>query len=112
MDKDLVYKLLKQVPRGKVTTYKALASAVGHPRAARAIGAFMRSNPYAPWVPCHRVVGSDGTLTGYSGAGGISTKAKILAKEGVAVKNNRIVDLGRHYFRSFSLGKARKEILP
>ncbi|MEM3470038.1 MAG: MGMT family protein, partial [Thermoproteota archaeon] len=48
IDRRLVYELLKQVPKGRVTTYGALARAVGHPDSARAIGALMRSNPYAP----------------------------------------------------------------
>jgi len=60
------YALLKTVPRGRVTTYKALADALGT-KAYRAIGQFMRTNPYAPRVPCHRVVASDGTIGGFMG---------------------------------------------
>ena len=58
------YQLLKKVPRGRVTTYKALAAAV-HTKGYRAIGQFMKHNPYAPEVPCHRVVASDGTIGGF-----------------------------------------------
>jgi len=108
IDKDLVYKLLKQVPRGRVTSYKALAKAAGHPNAARAIGGIMRRNPYAPIVPCHRVVYSDGRLGGFDGLTGISDKVRILAKEGVDVKGGRIVDFERHYFDGFALKLARK----
>lgn len=108
IDKDLVYKLLKQVPRGRVTSYKALAKAAGHPNAARAIGGIMRRNPYAPIVPCHRVVYSDGRLGGFNGLTGISDKVRILAKEGVDVKDGRIVDFKRHYFDGFALKSVRK----
>lgn len=90
--------MLKQVPKGRVTTYKALAKAVGHPDSARAIGALMRSNPYAPIVPCHRVVYSDGRLGGYGGIKGVGKKTRMLAKEGVKVKNGRIVDFKKRYF--------------
>lgn len=60
------YALLKKVPRGRVTTYKALAEALGT-RSYRAIGQFMRTNPHAPMVPCHRVVAADGTIGGFMG---------------------------------------------
>ncbi|MBO3841615.1 MAG: MGMT family protein [Candidatus Brockarchaeota archaeon] len=98
IDRRLVYELLKQVPKGRVTTYGALARAVGHSGSARAIGALMRSNPYAPTVPCHRVVYSDGRLGGYGGMKGMGKKARMLAKEGVKVKKGRIVDFEKHYF--------------
>jgi O-6-methylguanine DNA methyltransferase len=98
IDRRLVYELLKQVPKGRVTTYGALAKAARHPDSARAIGALMRSNPYAPTVPCHRVVYSDGRLGGYGGMKGVGKKARMLSKEGVKVKNGRIVDFEKHYF--------------
>ncbi|MEM3647784.1 MAG: MGMT family protein [Thermoproteota archaeon] len=98
IDRELVYELLKQVPKGRITTYGALARAVGHPDSARAIGALMRSNPYAPTVPCHRVVYSDGRLGGYEGMKGLEKKARMLAREGIKVKNGRIVDFAKHYF--------------
>ncbi|MCX8183191.1 MAG: MGMT family protein [Crenarchaeota archaeon] len=98
IDRGLVYELLKKVPKGRVTTYGALARAVGHPDSARAIGALMRSNPYAPTVPCHRVVYSDGRLGGYGGIKGLGKKARMLAREGVKVKNGRIVNFEKHYF--------------
>lgn len=60
------YVLLKQVPAGKVTTYKALADVLGT-RAYRAIGQYMKNNPNAPTVPCHRVVASDGSIGGFMG---------------------------------------------
>lgn len=90
------YALLKKVPRGKVTTYKALAEALGT-KAYRAVGNAMNKNPYAPQVPCHRVVGSDGSLVGF--ASGIDKKQALLEKEGITLHNNK-VDLSRyeHHF--------------
>lgn len=89
---EAVYAALRAVPRGRVTTYAALAAAVGAPRAMRAVGNALHVNPYAPAVPCHRVVRSDGALGGF--ADGSQAKKKLLVGEGVCVKNNRI-DLGR-----------------
>jgi O-6-methylguanine DNA methyltransferase len=63
---------LVQIPFGETTSYAALASALGHAGSARAVGAANRTNPIGIVVPCHRVIGADGTLTGY--AGGIERK--------------------------------------
>ena len=91
---DRVYTLLKTVPRGRVTTYKALADAMGT-KSYRAIGQIMRTNPYAPQVPCHRVVASDGTIGGFMGKTNgptIQKKITMLQKEGVNIKENKVVD--------------------
>ncbi len=90
--KDQVYFFARQIPKGKVATYGQLAKLAGKPKASRAVGVFMKTNPYVPNVPCHRVVGFDGSLTGYSGAGGIKTKKKMLIAEGVQF-NGQNVDL-------------------
>lgn len=87
--KNKIYKICRSIPKGKVATYGQLARLVGKPRAARAVGVFMKNNPDAPIVPCHRVVASDGKLTGYSGTGGIAQKKKMLINEGVSFKKNR-----------------------
>ncbi len=84
------YEILKKVPSGRVTTYKAIANALGT-KAYRAVGNAMNKNPDAPHVPCHRVVGVDGSLTGY--AYGLDKKIEILKAEGVEVKDNKIVNL-------------------
>ncbi|MEM3403970.1 MAG: MGMT family protein [Nitrososphaeria archaeon] len=112
IDRNLVYRLLKQVPKGKVTSYKALAEAAGNPKASRAVGAFMRTNPYAPIVPCHRVVYSDGRLGGFSGKIRIKEKIKMLEEEGVIVRNDRVERFKEHYFDRFSIERAKKEALP
>ena len=88
------YQLLLKVPRGKVTTYKVLAHALGT-RAYRAVGNAMRKNPNAPRVPCHRVVRSDGKIGNYSGDGGIAKKIYLLQQEGVIV-NDGTVDLKKY----------------
>ncbi len=81
------YSLLRSVPKGKVTTYKAIANALGT-KAYRAVGRAMNKNPYAPVVPCHRVIGSNGTLTGF--AHGLKKKAEMLKKEGITITNHKI----------------------
>ena len=62
-----------------------MAKAIGKPRAVRAVANAIGKNPYAPKIPCHRVIRSDGSLGGYSGKGGIKTKRFLLKKEGVTL---------------------------
>ena len=83
-----VYELCKKVPKGKVTTYKAIAEKMGT-KAYRAVGTALNKNPFAK-VPCHRIVGSNGHLVGF--ARGLKKKAALLKKEGIKIKNNKIVD--------------------
>jgi|TARA_Y100000310_G_scaffold293020_1_gene322274 methylated-DNA-[protein]-cysteine S-methyltransferase len=82
-----VYKICKKVPKGKVTTYKAIAKVMGN-KAYRAVGSALNKNPYAPRVPCHRVINTNGNLGGF--ASGLKNKIKLLKKEGVQIKNNKI----------------------
>ncbi len=95
-------KLLLQIPRGQVTTYKALAMALGNPRAARAIGTAMKQNTQPNIYPCYKVVKSDGHLGGYSSKRGVDEKIERLKKDGVAVKNGKIVDFKNITFTHFS----------
>jgi methylated-DNA-[protein]-cysteine S-methyltransferase len=74
-----VWERLRDVPYGMTTTYGQLAAAVGRPSASRAVAAAVARNPVSIVVPCHRVVGAGGALTGY--AGGIERKAWLLALE-------------------------------
>jgi O-6-methylguanine DNA methyltransferase len=97
--KDKVYGLTKQIPKGQVATYGQLAKLAGNPSGSRAVGAFMRINPDAPQMPCHRVVAADGSLTGYSGVGGINQKKKMLIAEGVGFKGER-VDLSNSLWKT------------
>jgi len=96
------YRLLRQVPKGMVTTYGALAEALGAREAARLVGEYMAKNPYAPEVPCHRVVLSDGKVGKYSSQRGTAQKIELLAGEGVSVCDGNVVDFPSHLFRDFS----------
>ena len=80
-----VWNYLKKIPRGKVKTYSEVAKAIGKPLAVRAVANAIGKNPYAPKIPCHRVIRSDGSLGGYSGKGGIKTKRFLLKKEGITL---------------------------
>ena len=80
-----VWKYLLKIPKGKVKTYQEVAVAIKSPYSARAVGNAVGKNPYAPKIPCHRVIKSDGSLGGYSGKGGIKTKRKLLKKEGITL---------------------------
>jgi methylated-DNA-[protein]-cysteine S-methyltransferase len=77
-----VWKYLKSIAKGKVKTYKEVAIAINKPKAARAVANACAKNPYAPNVPCHRVIRSDGSLGGFSSPGGTKAKKKLLKKEG------------------------------
>lgn len=76
-----VWALLRQIPYGETRSYGQLAAALGNPKASRAVGGANHNNPIAIVVPCHRVIGADGSLTGY--AGGLDIKAYLLRLEGV-----------------------------
>jgi methylated-DNA-[protein]-cysteine S-methyltransferase len=80
-----VLRAVMKVPRGEVITYGALARVIGRPQAARAVGQALGSNPIPIVIPCHRVLASDGSLGGYSGRGGVRTKADLLRLEGVSL---------------------------
>ncbi|MFH1326916.1 MAG: MGMT family protein [archaeon] len=93
--REKIYAKLKKIPRGKVTTYKALANSINS-KAYRAIGTAMNKNPYAPKVPCHRCINSNGRVGGF--ASGTKKKIAILKKEGVEVINGN-VDLKKFEFK-------------
>ena len=80
-----VWKYLKTIPKGTVKTYKQVAIAIKRPKSARAVANACGKNPYAPKIPCHRVIRSDGGLGGYSGRGGIKTKLRLLRYEKVEI---------------------------
>jgi methylated-DNA-[protein]-cysteine S-methyltransferase len=77
-----VWNALVEIPMGEATTYARLAERIGRPSAVRAVGLANGANPIAVVVPCHRVIGTGGALTGYGG--GIARKRWLLAHEGVA----------------------------
>ena len=84
-----VYVLLSKIPPGRVSTYGDIAKALGHPKAARAIGRIIANNPNPISIPCHRVVKSNGEIGGFTY--GEQRKREILEKEGIKFQN-RIVE--------------------
>jgi methylated-DNA-[protein]-cysteine S-methyltransferase len=97
---DEVYQLLRTVPKGRVTTYKAIAEKLGS-KAYRAVGQVLRKNPYAPVVPCHRVVSTNGTIGGFMGKreeDEIEKKIGLLKSEGVEVAYGKVIDFKTKVF--------------
>ena len=92
---DKVYAAVRLIPRGSVATYGQIAEAIGNKRLARVVGYALHVNPEPGVIPCHRVVGSNGSLTGYGG--GIKNKIALLKIEGIDVgkfsvpKNSRFL---------------------
>jgi methylated-DNA-[protein]-cysteine S-methyltransferase len=93
---DQVLRLVSKVPRGKVTTYKELARAVGRPKAWRAVANALAGNPHPVKIPCHRVVRSDGAVGGYRS--GVRRKIELLSGEGVEIRERKVC-LSRYLFR-------------
>lgn len=77
-----VYAVVRAIPQGSTLTYGEVAARAGSPGSARAVGQAMAKNPFAPVVPCHRVLAAGGKAGGFSANGGVSTKMKMLAIEG------------------------------
>ena len=80
-----VWKYLKTIQKGSVKSYKQVANGINRPKSARAVANACAKNPYAPQIPCHRVIRSDGGLGGYSGIGGIKEKLRLLRAEKVSI---------------------------
>ena len=80
-----VWNYLKTIREGTVKTYKEVAIGINRPKSARAVANAVGKNPFAPKIPCHRVIRSDGSLGGYSGKGGVKTKKLLLKREGIIV---------------------------
>ena len=77
-----VYALTRRIPPGQTRTYGQLATALGNKNSARAVGHALGLNPFAPLVPCHRVLAASGKLCGFSAHGGVATKLQMLQTEG------------------------------
>ena len=78
-----VWLAIAKIPKGEVRTYKELARIIKKPKAIRAVANACGKNPYPIKIPCHRVVGSNGYLCGYSAKGGIKQKKSLLKQEGI-----------------------------
>jgi len=98
----LVYGATKKIPKGRISTYGEIARAIGRPRSARAVGNALNCNPFAPDIPCHRVVRSDGSVGGF--AKGNKEKIRILEGEKIRIRKGKIVDFEKKLF-AFGLYK-------
>ncbi|MEW6295206.1 MAG: MGMT family protein [Candidatus Diapherotrites archaeon] len=88
---------MKEIPKGRISTYKEIAKAIGKPKAVRAVGNACNKNPFAPKVPCHRVVQSNGKIGGF--AQGIKKKRELLESEGLKIRKGRIVNFEEKLFK-------------
>lgn len=79
-----VWSALSTIPCGETRSYAQIARQIGRPRAVRAVGAAIGRNPLSIFIPCHRVIGADGSLTGF--AGGLAIKTRLLELEGVELR--------------------------
>ncbi|NWF68009.1 MAG: methylated-DNA--[protein]-cysteine S-methyltransferase [Chloroflexi bacterium] len=77
-----VYDNIRHIPAGRIESYNDIARQLGNPKTIRAVGGALARNPLPIFVPCHRVIGADGTMVGYSGGAGIETKRLLLKLEG------------------------------
>jgi len=96
-----VWKLMERIPKGKVTTYGQIARKL-NTKAYRAVGNACRKNPYAPRVPCHRVIRSDGTIGGFGGKTSgktVKEKTRLLRRENVEIRNGKIVNFKKILFK-------------
>lgn len=92
-----VWNACKKIPKGKVTTYKEIAKAIGSLNSSRAVGNALNKNPFPFKVPCHRVVKSNGEIGGF--AFGAGKKIELLKKEGINVKNGKIVKFEKKFIK-------------
>lgn len=92
---EAVYTKTALIPKGKISTYKEIARVLKNPHASRAVGNALNKNPYAPKIPCHRVIKSNGEVGGF--ANGTNQKIAILKKEGIIINNGKI-DLRKYLY--------------
>ena len=78
-----------RIPKGKISTYKRIAKKIGNPCAFRAVGTVLHNNPLAPIVPCHRVVRSDGKISGEEHC--VENRRHLLIQEGIPLKENKVM---------------------
>ena len=93
-----VYQIVRQIPEGRVTSYGAIAKAIGAARSARMVGYAMNASHHLEDVPAHRVVNRNGVLTGKHHFDGTNLMQQLLENEGIKVVNNQIVDFEKHFW--------------
>lgn len=96
---EYTYYLVRQIPSGRVSTYGAVAKALGDKRYARAVGKYMNKNPNADIMPCFKIINSDGSLGGFGL--GVEDKIRRLKKDGIEVKDGKIIDFKKIFFDDF-----------
>jgi methylated-DNA-[protein]-cysteine S-methyltransferase len=92
-----VWNAIKKIPKGKISTYKEIAKAIGKPKAVRAVGNACNKNPFSPRIPCHRIVKSNGEVGGF--ALGTKKKKELLKKEGIEIKKGKIIGFKKKLFK-------------
>jgi methylated-DNA-[protein]-cysteine S-methyltransferase len=108
-----VLELLMNIPKGRVTTYREIAKALGNIHSTRAVGNAVRDNPYPVKIPCHRVIRSSGEIGGFGGelAGeNVARKIKLLMEEGVHVDNTGRIDLQKYLVKAEDLTGAQRRV--
>lgn len=93
-----VYQIVRQIPEGRVTSYGAIAKAIGAARSARMVGYAMNASHHLEDVPAHRVVNRSGVLTGKHHFDGTNLMQQLLESEGIKVVNNQIVDFKKYFW--------------
>ena len=96
---DKVYEQVKRIPYGKISTYGAIARKIGSPQSARMVGYALNASHNRGDVPAHRVVNRIGLLTGKQHFDGSNLMQQLLESEGIAVKNNQIIDFDKHFWQ-------------
>jgi len=96
---EYTYNLVKQIPPGRVSTYGAVAKALGNKGYARAVGKWMNKNPNANTMPCFKIVSSDGGLGGFGL--GLEDKIRRLKEDGISLKNGKIENFEEVFFDDF-----------
>ncbi|OYT32463.1 cysteine methyltransferase [Candidatus Woesearchaeota archaeon] len=92
-----VYAMCKKIPKGKISTYGIIAKKIK--TSPRAVGQYLKKNPYSPKIPCHRIVHSDGRIGGFFGTKKVKDKIKLLKKEGIIVQKGKIKDFNKKIFK-------------
>jgi len=105
---DYTYYLVGQIPAGRVSTYGAVAKALGNKGYARAVGKYMNKNPDADTMPCFKIVKSDGSLGGFGL--GVNDKIRRLKNDGIEVKDGKIINFKRVFFDDFKTEYPLKKI--
>jgi len=94
-----VYQVARRIPKGKVTSYGAIANYLGSPKSARMVGWAMNASKNDSSVPAHRVVNRNGMLSGKVHFQGINLMQKLLEKEGLIIKDNQVVDFDKYFWK-------------